>query len=592
MKEMHVAHVLRNRANKYKDREVFRFKEDEEYKSLSWNDFKNLSELVSKFLISEGIEVGANVGIYSQNYHYWTIADLGIISARAVVVPIYATSSYSQVAYIAKETEMQVMFIGDDNQFENAQKALNEINSLKRIINFNCKKSDDERIITIEELFEKNYETELEEILSKRLLEASINDLASIVYTSGTTGEPKGAMLDHHNFIAAFRIHDKRLDLRDTDVSMCFLPLSHIFERTWTYYALHCGATNVYNVNPKEIINELPIAKPTVMCVVPRFFEKTYEGVQLKMQEWGKAQKSIFNWALNVGLKFIEYQKDGIKPPVSLSWKQKLANALVMKKVRSVFGGNIRYMPCAGSALSKHLLKFFHAMGLIINYGYGTTETTATVSCMRNDVYDFESTGSVMPEVEVKISDEKMILVKGETVFKGYYKKPDETKEVLKDGWYYTGDQGFIPKEGTLHMTERIKDIIKTSTGKYVSPQKVELLLSQSNLIEQLCVIGDNRKYLTALIVPVIEQLEILAKNEGILLNAKEELKKHPKVLDAFKKHLEKIQEELSPFEKVVKFKLLPEPFTIDNAMLTNSLKVRRKQVNSIYAKEIAEMYS
>jgi long-chain acyl-CoA synthetase len=263
-----------------------------------------------------------------------------------------------------------------------------------------------------------------------------------------------------------------------------------------------------------------------------------------------------------------------------------------MKKFRTVFGGNIKYMPCAGSAISPELLKFFHAMGLFVNYGYGATETTATVSCMKYDEYDFNYTGTIMPDTEVKISEQDhMILVKGGIVFQGYYKKPKETEEVLKDGWYYTGDQGEIIGEDTLFMTERIKDIIKTSTGKYISPQKTELALSQSDLIEQLCVIGDNRKYLTALIVPVFPKLESIAKDHGIKYQNIKELVANPVINNMVFEDIKSHQERLAPHERIAKFALLEEIFTIENALMTNSLKVRRKEVNKLYAKKIEDLY-
>lgn len=592
MKEFHLAQMLKNRAEKYKDREVYRFKKNDKFESSSWNKLKQNVDCVAKYLVEEGIDTADNIGIYSQNYPEWTICDFGIVSVRAVVVPIYATSTYNQLDYIVTETEMKILCVGDNMQLKNALSALNNIPSLKKIITFDCDNVDDERVVSISDILSKGYGQASADIVDKRLAEASIDDLATIIYTSGTTGEPKGVMLNHSNFIKILEIHDIRLKLGEDDVSMCFLPLSHIFERAWTYFVMHSGAVNVYNVNPKAIIEELPKVKPSVMCAVPRFFEKTYEGITQTTETWSKPQKAIFNWALNVGLKQIEYKKDSLKVPLLLNIKHNIANVLVMKKLRKVFGGNINYMPCAGAAISPEILRFFHAMGLMINYGYGATETTATVSCMRHDKYDFEYTGSIMPEVEVKINKtDNMILVKGESVFKGYYKKPKETAETLINGWYYTGDQGAIPHPGTLHMTERIKDIIKTSTGKYVSPQKIELLLSDSKYIEHICVIGDNRKYLTALIVPQYEKVKEILSQKGVKINNNKELVIDDAVNEMVKHSIDRIQAELSSFEKVVKFTLLSEPFTIDNSLLTNSLKVRRKQVNIEYAETIAEMY-
>ncbi len=590
MNTNHIANMLRLRADKYTTREVFRYKEHEAYKSISWNTFKEQAECISKFLLLKEITTDSKIGIYSQNRPEWSISDLAIISVRAVVVPLYPTATFEQLKYIINETEMEVLFVGDNEQLDIAIKALDKTNCLRYIITFNCDKTNDKRIIPFHSIINEEYSA-FNKVFNKQLNNATEDDLATIIYTSGTTGEPKGVMLQHKQFMYAFKIHDKRLSLNEDDVSMCFLPLSHVFERTWTYYLLYSGGTNVYNLNPKAIIEELPRVKPTVMCVVPRFFEKTYDAIQLTAQKWPKPQRAVFNWALSVGSKYIEYEKDNKKAPLILQLKRSIANTLVYKKVRRVFGGNIRYTPCAGSALNKHLLRFFHSIGLYICYGYGATETTATVSCMPNDYYDFDYTGDIMPGVDVKINAENMILVKGGTVFTGYYKKPEETAKVLKDGWYYTGDQGSIPQPGKLHMTERIKDIIKTSTGKYISPQKVELYLSKGDLIEQLCVIGDNRKYLTALVVPSYDALKIIAKSEGIKYQNNSELIKNTHIKNCVEKQVNVMQNDLPKHERVAKIYLLDEPFSINNAMLTNSLKVRRKEVNKIYKEEIAEMY-
>ncbi|MCG8580409.1 MAG: long-chain fatty acid--CoA ligase [Bacteroidales bacterium] len=590
MKENHIAQMLRNRVQKYGEREVFRYKKDNTFKSVSWTSFQFQSEQIACYLLKMGIDTASNVGIYSQNRPQWTISDLAILSCRAVVVPTYPTATFEQLKYIIDETAMQVLFVGDDAQLPNAIRALNETESLKCLITFDCPKQDDERIITFSEIIKGDF-ADYKEQLEQQIAGGKEDDLATIIYTSGTTGEPKGAMLQHKQFMHAFAMHTKRVFLTDKDVSMCFLPLSHVFERTWTYYLLYSGGTNIYNLNPKAIIDELPKAKPTVMCVVPRFFEKTYDAIQQTAEKWPKAQKAIFNWAVNTGKQYIEYEKDNKKAPALLNLKRSIANALVYKKIRQVFGGNIRFMPCAGSALNNFLLRFFHSIGLHICYGYGATETTATVSCMPHKHYDFDFTGDIMPGVEVKINEENMILIKGESVFNGYYKKPEQTAEVLKDGWYYTGDQGSIPAPGKLHMTERIKDIIKTSTGKYISPQKIELELSKSSLIEQICIIGDNRKYLTALIVPTYPVIKEIANSENIKAEQMAIILKEPIINKVIEKELQKYQGHLPKHEQVIKFQLLDQAFSIDNTMLTNSLKVRRKQVNQIYKAEIEAMY-
>ena len=429
------------------------------------------------------------------------------------------------------------------------------------------------------------------EKLKQQISEINPDDLVTIIYTSGTTGESKGVMLTHSTFMYTFRIHDERLEVTENDVSVCFLPLSHVFERMWTYYMLYRGATNVFIDNPREIIKYLSDIKPTLMCTVPRFFEKTYEGIQAELNNWSTVKKKIFHWSIDKGHSFSAFLSRNQKPPAGLRFQHAIADMLVLKKLRNIFGGKIKFMPCAGAAMSPSLIRFFHAAGLIINYGYGATETSATVSCFKADWYNFETCGTVMPGIEVRISEEGEIQIKGETVFKGYFNKPEETSRTLIDGWYHSGDQGYITPEGDLVMTDRIKDLMKTSSGKYVSPQRIELLLGQDQFIEQIIAIGDNRKYITALIVPSFMALKNEAERIGLKTLSEAELVLRNEIIEFYHNRVHALQDELANYEKVIRFKLLPEPFTIQNGMLTNTLKVRRKMLIEQYKDDIDRMY-
>jgi long-chain acyl-CoA synthetase len=594
MKE-HIAHMVRDRAARYGSREVFRFREKDKnaFQSYSWEDFTRDSDKVSRSLIALGFGHESHIGIFSDNRLEWTITDIGILAIRGVVVPFFGTASKSQVQYIVDETEMEIMFVGNQEQLGKALWLLDHSATLKKIIIFpGDTVSNDARCITWENFIKLGddplFSTELEMFYDQ----AQPFDLATILYTSGTTGEPKGVMLGHDNFMECFLIHDNRLDITENDVSLCFLPLSHIFERTWTFYLLHCGAVNVFLENPREVINTLPLANPTVMCTVPRFFEKTHEGILVEMAKWPKIKKQIFNWAISIGHQRSEYRKTSSKLPAGLNLKHKLAEKLVLKKLRRVFGKNIRQMPCAGAAIREDLLRFFHAAGLHVNLGYGATETTATVSCFKNDQYEFESCGTVMPGLFIKFTEEGEIMVKGPTVFRGYYKKPGETAKVLKDGWYMTGDKGHFTGDGNLVMTDRIKDLFKTSVGKYVSPQKLELLLGKENHIEQVIVIGDNRKYVSALIVPSFEHLKPMAEKLGLDPADRQKLVMHEVVLTYFREKLDQIQVDVTPYERIVKFTLLTDSFSIENSAMTSTLKLRRKVITDLYRDEIELMYS
>jgi long-chain acyl-CoA synthetase len=528
----------------------------------------------------------------SVNKPEWTISDLGILAIRGVVIPIYATSSKQEIKYIVDETKMTLLFAGSYDQVEKALWLLEQCDTLEKIIVFEGKiPENDKRFIKWNDFIalseKENYTEKLDQILE----EAQSDDLATIIYTSGTTGVPKGAMLEHNNLMAALKINDERLDITEDDISLCFLPLSHVFERTWTYFLLYCGATNIFLENPREVIDTLSVVKPTVMCTVPRFFEKTYDGILQEAEKWPSYKKKIFDWSIKIGHQYIEYLKNSEKVPGILGIKRQLADKLVLKKLRLIFGGMIKSLPCAGAAIDSKLLRFFHATGIFINYGYGATETTATVSCFKSDKYNFDYCGSIMPEVSVKIGDQKEIMVKGNTIFKGYYNKPDETSKVLKDGWYLTGDEGYVVEDEYLVMTDRIKDLIKTSGGKYVSPQKLELLLTQDKYIEQVVILGDNRKYISALIVPSFVNLKEQALKFALDSENNEVLASNDEIKNFIQQRIDKCQEEITPYERVVKFTLLPEAFNIDKRTLTNTLKIRRNIIAEQYGEFIEKMY-
>ncbi len=590
----HIISMVQERAVKYAEREVFRhsYINKTDFKSITWNQLLHETGNVSKALIHHGFKDGDKIGIFSDNRPEWVISDLGILGIRGVVVPFYSTSSKQQLKYIIDETGMGLLFVGNNDQYEKALWLLENTESLKKIVVFDPQiASNHDKSIDWRDFCQSGAESNRDNDLARVLKEASPDDIATIIYTSGTTGDSKGVIIDHKTLMYVFKIHDDRLSVTENDISVSFLPLSHVFERTWTYYMLYRGAINAFIVNPREIIKYLPIIKPSLMCTVPRFFEKTYEGIQAEMVKWPSAKRKIFNWSIATGHRFSEHLSKNQPIPTWLKIKRGIANKLVLAKLRGIFGGNIKFMPCAGAAINPKLLRFFHAAGIFINYGYGATETSATVSCFRSDVYDFDTCGTVMPGVAVKISDEGEILISGNTIFQGYYKKPDETRKVLIDGWYHSGDKGYLTEKGDLVMVDRIKDLIKTSVGKYVSPQKLELLLCQDSLIEQVVIIGDNRKFVSALVVPAFDTLKVLAQNMNIGFADNTQLISKPEIIAIIQERINNAQQELTDYEKVVKFILLPEPLSIQSGTLTNTLKVKRKMLMEKYSEEIDKLY-
>jgi long-chain acyl-CoA synthetase len=591
----HIAHMIRDHVGRYGDREVFRYKSTDGsvYLSMSWNEFGSQSDLVSKALISLGFGHGSMIGIFSNNRPEWTISDIAILAIRGIVVPFFGNASKQQVKYIVDETEMKIMFVGNQEQLDKARWLLDNSATLEKVVIFDSGIIiNDDRCIGWKEFCDLGKANQYNSDLNMLIAEAKPDDLATILYTSGTTGEPKGVMLGHNNFMFCFGIHDERISVTEQDVSFCFLPLSHIFERTWSFYIMYRGAVNCFLENPKSVIEEMPVVKPTLMCTVPRFFEKTFDGIQAERAKWPSIKKKIFDWSIAVGHRYVEFRKKGEPAPLSVKIKRFVADKLVLKKLRNVFGGKIISMPVSGAAIRPELLKFYHAIGIFANFGYGATETTATVSCYKADKWEFDSCGSIMPGIEVKISEEGEILVKGKTVFRGYYKKPEETRAAIEDGWYKTGDKGNFTEQGNLVMTDRIKDIFKTSVGKFVSPQKIELLLSQDQYIEQVLAIGDNLKYITALIVPSFENLKPHHEEFGLDSADHEKIVSSNAVRKFLQERIDRIQEELTSYERIVDFTLLPEPFSVDNAALTSTLKMRRKVIIDKYREQIEKMYS
>ncbi len=591
--ESHIIPMFLNRAGRFGNKEVFRFKNgNDKYQSISWNALSERVDNIMSSLHALGVQKGDMVGIFSQNKPQWLMADLAIMALGAVSVPFYATASLNQLRYITKETGMKIMFVGGNEQLDSAMKLLEPNGILETIISFEAISANSDRVMDFDAFLKLSQQKGINIKTADHLDDYKAEDLATVIYTSGTTGEPKGVMIRHDNLMYAFDIHDLRLKVDSTDISLCFLPLSHVFERMWSYYLLHRGAVNVFLENPKEIIQTLPLVNPTVMCTVPRFFDKTYAGIYEEASKWPGIKQKIFTWSVSQGMQSIEYRCRNRKLPTGLAFRYAIADKLVLKKLRGIFGGSIKVFPCAGAAINTDILKFFHAVGLFVNYGYGATETMATVSCFRDDEYYFGTCGTVMPGVDVKIGENSEILVKGRSVFYGYYKKEKETAAVLKDGWFYTGDEGYLDDKNNLIMVDRIKDLMKTSSGKYISPQKLEMVLSQDELVEQLTVVGDNRQYVCALVVPVMDKLKALAAANRISFSDEKELVASPEMLALVQQRFDALQKDITPYERVVKIALLSAPFTVEAGTMTSTLKLRRNAIENLYKNLVDSMYA
>ena len=595
----HLSVLVHRRAEKYGDKVALKYRDYEtsQWIPITWNQFSQTVRQVANALVELGVQEEENIGIFSQNKPECLYVDFGAFANRAVTIPLYATSSPAQAQYIINDAQIRYIFVGEQFQYDAAFSVFGFCQSLQQLIIFDRAVVRDPRDMTsiyFDEFLETGKGLPNNDIVEERTSRASDDDLANILYTSGTTGEPKGVMLHHSNYIEAFRIHDIRLvDMSDQDVSMNFLPLTHVFEKAWTYLCIHKGVQICINLRPVDIQTTIKEIRPTLMCSVPRFWEKVYAGVQEKIAQETGLKKAMMLDAIKVGkIHNIDYLRKGKTPPLMNQLKYKFYEKTVyalLKKTIGIENGN--FFPTAGAAVPDEICEFVHSVGINMLVGYGLTESTATVSCFLNKGYEIGSVGTIMPDVEVKIGEENEIFLRGKTITKGYYKKAEATAAAIdKDGWFHTGDAGYM-KDGQLYLTERIKDLFKTSNGKYISPQALETKLAIDRYIDQIAIIADQRKFVSALIVPVYGFVKDYAKEKGIEYKDMEELLQHPKVIGLFRARIDTLQQQFAHYEQVKRFTLLPEPFSMERGELTNTLKLKRPVVAKNYKELIDKMY-
>ncbi len=541
----------------------------------------------SNALASLGVKENENVAIFSQNMPEWTITDLSIVNVGAITIPIYATNTAEQAEYILNETESRFLFVGDVDQYSKALEIFERSDYLEKIIVF-------KEIVELKSADSIYFNGFIKDrLIEYKTVKRNSSDIATIIYTSGTTGVPKGAMLTHECILQGFKIHTMRLDLDpEHEHSLCFLPLTHIFERAWTLFMLNSGIKVSFLENPKLIIDELGNVKPTAMCAVPRFYEKAYNAINAKVDKDSSVKKRIFNWAYKVGEEYSYLKNRNLDVNGFMRFKHFIANKLVFSKIREKFGGKLVFMPVGGAPVSKEISMFFTNIGMPFVIGYGLSETTATISCFEYTNVIHGTVGKLMPETEVKIGLEDEVLVKAKTVMKGYYKRPLETAKVFtEDGWFKTGDIGMFDAENNLLITDRIKNLMKTSNGKYIAPQQIEGLIMNDYLIDHAIIIGDCRPYVSALIVPTFEALPSLAEDLGIEFTNNEEFLSLEKIKSYFMDRINKSQVSLAKFEQIKRITIIPHEFTLDSGEITPTLKVKRKFVYSKYSDLINKMY-
>ena len=591
--------LIHDLANKYGDKTALTFKKfgSDKWQSVSWNQFSLRVKQVSNALLNIGAKPHDKIAVFSQNCVHYLYTDFGAYGIKVCSIPFYATSSEQQIQYMINDGQVRFLFVGEQDQYDKAHRVFALCPSLERIIIFDSSV----RISTHDPaaLYFKDFiklgenlprQTEVEALYQS----ASMDDMANILYTSGTTGDSKGVMLTYGQYDAALRANDEVVPVSEKDRVINFLPFTHIFERGWAYLCLSEGAQLIINTYPHEIQESMRQVHPTCMCSVPRFWEKVYIAVKAKMDEAGSVQKKLFYHALAVGRKRnIEYIANGKRPPLTLELEYKIINKTILSMVRKQLGlEHPNIFPTAGAYVSPEVEEFVLSVGIGMVVGYGLTESLATVSCVHLDKkFTIGSVGRPISSIQIKIGEDNEILLKGPTITKGYYHRDTTNAKVFdEEGYFRTGDAGYM-KDEELFLTERIKDLFKTSNGKYIAPQQVESLLLVDKFIDQVAVIADQRKFVSALIVPEFRLVEDWAREHHIAFSSREDLCANEQVKKMLQERINTLQQQLAYYEQIKRITLLPHHFSMESGELTNTLKIRRPIINKNYQAEIDKMY-
>lgn len=595
----HLSVLIHRQAEKYGNRRALIYRDfgGTKWKSATWRDFSRKVRHVSNALLNIGVRVQENVGVFSLNAVEYLYTDFGAFGIRAVTVPFYATSSEQQIQYMIDDAQIRVLFVGEQDQYDKARRVFVHCHTLERIIIYDRRveiNPADKNSLYFDDFMTLGENSPRQSEVEKLYAEACDDDLCNILYTSGTTGNSKGVMLTYGQYHAALEANDKVIPVGESDRIMDFLPMTHIFERAWLFLCISEGAEIVVNTNPKDIQQSMRQVHPTCMCAVPRFWEKVYAEVIDRIDRTTPAQRKLLNKALEIGRRHnIEYLSKGRRPPLALRMKYALMHRTLFRIVRDELGlDRPNIFPTAGATVSAEIESFVHSIGICMIVGYGLTESLATVSAdFKGRPFTVGSVGRLIDGLQVKFGENDEIMLKGPTITKGYYKREELNKLAFdEEGFFHTGDSGYL-KNGELFLTDRIKDLFKTSNGKYIAPQIIESKLLVDKFIDQIAVIADRRKFVSALIIPDYALLEKYAVKHGIKFNSREELCADAGIHEMMAERIETLQQQLASYEKIKRFTLLPNHFTMERGELTNTLKIRRKVLNKNYAAEIEKMY-
>lgn len=593
-KDPHLAVMMKNRVKKYGDKIAAKQRVTGKWESITWKTMGDRIELVSKALLEWNTAEHEMVGIFSQNRAEWSIADLGILAVRGVSVPVYATNSKEETEYIIDEAEIRILFVNDDEQYQKATAIKSESKFLKKLIVFDDSVNLNDEIgsIYFKDFLALGAKSSKGDEAEKRLASAKSDDLCTLIYTSGTTGAPKGAMLTHRGFLYSIYAVRFALPWGEKDVSLCFLPLSHVFERAWSYAMFYGGAENNFCHDTKQLMEFLKEVKPTYMAIVPRMWEKINSTITEGLKGASGTKKKLFSWSVSVGAQYYPKKFKKLPIPLSVRFKHFFAYNLVLKKVQAVAGAERHKLFMNGGApFNPGINRFFESVGIAVSLGYGITEIFP-ISTPSRENYKPGTSGTLIPLMQFKLSEFGEIMVKAHNRMVGYYKKPEETAKALnEEGWFMTGDIGYLDEDGHVVITDRIKELIITSGGKNISPILVETMLKMNFYIEQAVAIGEGKNFISALIVPSFPALEGWALKKGITFSSCEDLISNPEVIKLFEEIVEEQNKPLGQVERVKKFILLPEELSQEKGELTPTGKLKRRIVNSSYKEMIDKLY-
>ena len=595
----HLSVIVHDLAKEYGSKKALTFRNFGSLKWLSvdWNQFSLRVKQVSNAMLNLGLKPKDKIAVFSQNCIHYLYTDFGAYGIKVISIPFYATSSEQQIQYMVQDAEVKIIFVGEQEQYDKAHRIFPLCPSLQRIVVFDPSvriSSHDPHALYFSDFIALGEKLPRQSEVENLWKQSSFDDICNILYTSGTTGSPKGVILTYGMYHAALTANGRCVDVTSKDRVIDFLPFTHIFERGWAYLALSKGAQLIINTYPKEIQESMRETHPTSMSSVPRFWEKVYQAVKDRTDNASPLQRRIFNNALKIGRKRnVEYLGRGKRPPVWLNMEYHLVDKTVLSLVRKEIGlENPNIFPTAGAYVSPEVEEFIHSIGICMIVGYGLTESLATVSCDRKNMpFTIGSVGRPLDEVEVKIGPNSEILLKGPTITPGYYHRDSINAEAFDaDGFFRTGDAGYM-KDGELYLKERIKDLFKTSNGKYIAPQMVESMMLVDKYIDQVAVVADQRKFVSALIVPEFRLVEKWADDHGVKYDSRESLCNNPEVKKMIMERLETLQQGLASYEQVKRITLLPHHFSMESGELTNTLKIKRGVIYKNYKDIIDKMY-